>query len=292
MPGQRPRPPAPPRRPPRREAALRARPACPRPRRGRGPALPRGRRAVRAKFDGKWAPAGGQAVRAEAGTALLTAASRDERQRLGEAPTSSVSPRIAVKRARPAAGEGNRNPPPKGRRDPKPGRRRGPHQPDSRQEPWREQGAEGRSPPPRPGYLQPLGVTGDVPRDAAQRQPVTVHGAPRAGALRRARLRRHRARHRQQQPQGQGELPPAAHHHRPLQPSRAHRPRPRGGAGRAALLLAAGSARATFRVRRQRSLFYPKPSEENNPGKVRRVAPVHGWRQLRWARGRARAVPR
>lgn len=70
------------------------------------------------------------------------------------------------------------------------------------------------------GYLQPLGVAGDVPRDAAQRQPVTVHGTPRAGALRRARLRRHLARHGQQQPQGQGELPPAAHHHRPLPPGR------------------------------------------------------------------------
>lgn len=121
-------------------------------RRGRGPALPRGRRAVIDKFDGKWAPARGQAalppprgaprprrcpppLPAEAGTALLTAASRDERQRLGAAPTSSVSPRTAVKRARPAAGEGNRNPPTKGRRDPKPGRRRGPPQPDSRREP-------------------------------------------------------------------------------------------------------------------------------------------------------------
>lgn len=49
---------------------------------------------------------------------------------------------------------------------------------------------------------------------------MTVHGAPRAGALRRARLRRHLARHRQQQPQGQGEFPPAAHHHRPLPPDR------------------------------------------------------------------------
>lgn len=150
-------PPAPPRWPPRlRGGGSAARPGLPAhargARRGRGPALPRGRRAVIAKFDGKWAPAGGEAapppprgaprprwcpppLPAEAGTALLTAASRDERQRLGIAPTSSVSPRIAVKRARPAAREGNRKPPPKGRRDPKAGRGRGAPQPDRRPEP-------------------------------------------------------------------------------------------------------------------------------------------------------------
>lgn len=138
---------------------------------------------------------------------------------LGAASTSPVSPRIAMKRA-PADSrgrEGNGHPrttPTKGVGTPKASRLRGP--PLSRRTP----GAEGRWPPPRPGYLQPLGVAGDVPRDAAQRQPVTVHGAPRAGALRRAGLRRHLARHRQQQPQGQGELPPAAHHHRPLPPGR------------------------------------------------------------------------
>lgn len=69
-------------------------------------------------------------------------------------------------------------------------------------------------------------------------------------------------------------------------PAGARLPRPRGGAGRAALLLAAGNVRATFRVRRKRSPFYPKPSQENNPGKVRWVAPIRGWRQLRWEGGR------
>lgn len=105
---------------------------------------PRGKQAAIAKFAGKWAPAGevggegggGEAappppprgapraagvpappppLPAAAGTALLAAASRDERQRLGAASTSPVSPRIAVKRAPPAAGEGKgreRNPPP------------------------------------------------------------------------------------------------------------------------------------------------------------------------------------
>lgn len=132
------------------------------------------------------------------------------------------------------------------------------------------------------GYLQPLGVAGDVPRDAAQRQPVTVHRASWAGALRRARLRRRLARQHQQQPQGQGEPPPGAHHRRPLRPAGARRPRARGGAGRAALLfhLAAGSARATFRVRRKRSPLYPEPSRANKPGKVRRVVTIRSWRQL------------
>lgn len=132
------------------------------------------------------------------------------------------------------------------------------------------------------GYLQPLSVAGDVPRDAAQRQPVTVHRASWAGALRRARLRRRLARQHQQQPQGQGEPPPGAHHRRPLRPAGARRPRARGGAGRAALLfhLAAGSARATFRVRRKRSPLYPEPSRANKPGKVRRVVTIRSWRQL------------
>lgn len=61
-------PPAPPRRPPRlhggrERCAPRGLPAHARgARRGRGPALPRGMRAVIAKFDGKWAPAGGEAA--------------------------------------------------------------------------------------------------------------------------------------------------------------------------------------------------------------------------------------
>lgn len=46
-------------------------------------------------------------------------------------------------------------------------------------------------------YSQSLGVAGNIPGHAAQRQPVTVHCAARAGALRRARLRRHLVQDRQ-----------------------------------------------------------------------------------------------
>lgn len=64
-------------------------------------------------------------------------------------------------------------------------------------------------------YSQPLGVAGDIPRHTAQRQPVTVHGAPGAGALSRARLRRPVFQHRQHEPQQQQQGPrrpvPAAH---------------------------------------------------------------------------------
>lgn len=66
-----------------------------------------------------------------------------------------------------------------------------------------------------PIQIQPLGVAGDIPRHAAQRQPVTVHGAPGARALRRARLRRPVFQHRQHEPQQQQQGPrrpvPAAH---------------------------------------------------------------------------------
>lgn len=55
------------------------------------------------------------------------------------------------------------------------------------------------------GDLQPLGVTWNVPRDTPQRQPMTVHGATRTGALRRARLRRHLPKMEQQNQEQQAE---------------------------------------------------------------------------------------
>lgn len=72
--------------------------------------------------------------------------------------------------------------------------------------------------------IQSLGVAGNVPGHAAQRQPVTVHRAAGAGALRRARLRRHLTQDRQHQPQRQGQCLPAKAAHLPPPPPPPPRP--------------------------------------------------------------------